>query len=84
MDTELTPEAQAMLDANAIEQEKAENKLEILKSRVAIEIEAEFLELSEDTNNWLNEIQPPASIVHAAALAAAEVFMAFERGYRMG
>ena len=29
------------------------------------------------------EIQPPKSIIEAAARAAAQVFIAFERGYRM-
>ena len=31
----------------------------------------------------IKDIQPPESIIQAMALAAAQVLMAFERGYRM-
>ena len=34
--------------------------------------------------SMIKDIQPPESIIQAMAVAAAQVLIAFERGYRMG
>ena len=39
--------------------------------------------LAEDMDFPLSTIQPPESVLEAAAHAATQVFIAFERGFRM-
>ena len=48
------------------------------------EISSVLGDLAEDKDFSLLKIQPPSSVIDAAAHAAAQVFIAFERGYRMG
>lgn len=59
------------------------NDLAILKSDLLDEI-LKDLESLANRNSFLEDIQPTSSILLAASVAATEVFIAFERGYRMG
>ena len=36
-----------------------------------------------DERSIIKEVQPPESVIKAMAIAAAQVLMAFERGFRM-
>lgn len=60
-----------------------EEELNKLESDIIDELEAVIGGLTVDTDFRVHEIQPPSSIVRHAAQAAAQVLMAFERGYRM-
>ena len=42
-----------------------------------------LMDLADQHKDPLHAVQPPVSILEAAAIAATQVFMAFERGYRM-
>lgn len=59
------------------------NQLELLEYAITVELEARIIELGDNVDSAMSDIQPPTSIAHAAAVAAAQVLMAFERGYRM-
>lgn len=58
-------------------------ELELIEVAIIGELEARIIELSDNVDSAMSDIQPPTSIVHAAAVAAAKVLMAFERGYQM-
>lgn len=58
-----------------------EMRLNTLEDEITEALEAAIGDLAEDKDFRLNEIQPPTSIVRAAAVAAAQVLMGFERGY---
>lgn len=86
--TTLSKSTQAILSSNAAAQAKTEKELAKLGEEITTEIAA-LLHESVNTNhvampNLADFIQPPNSIIRLAAKAAADVFMAFERGYRMG
>jgi len=57
--------------------------LETLEDEVQEAILAALGDLANETDLPLHQIQPPESVLRAAAMAATQVFMAFERGYRM-
>ena len=59
------------------------SELEELENDVREAVLAALGDLAEDMDFALWAIQPPESILDAAAHAATQVFMAFERGYRM-
>lgn len=59
------------------------SELELLEISIISELEARIIELSDNVDSAMSDIQPPTTIVRAAAVAAAQVLMAFERGYRM-
>jgi hypothetical protein len=63
--------------------ETPEGELETLEGEITEVIAATLGDLAEDTDFRLYEIQPPESVIQAAAVAAAQVFIAFERGYRI-
>lgn len=58
-------------------------EFEELESQIVEDLEAIIGDLGDDVDFRLSEIQPPTSIIHAAAVAAAQVLIAFERGYQM-
>lgn len=58
-------------------------ELEKLKENIAEELFHEICDWAEKEGTFLQEVQPPESVVQLAAEAAASVIMAFERGYRM-
>ena len=60
------------------------NQLEPLEYAITIELESAINHMADQVTSAMADIQPPTSIAHAAAVAAAQVLMAFERGYRMG
>lgn len=57
--------------------------LEKLEKRVIKGLERAISIAAEDPLDAVSEVQPPSTVVHHAAQAAAAVLMAFERGYRM-
>ncbi len=60
-----------------------EEELNALEDSIIDELEAVMGDLADEKDFRLSEVQPPSSIVRCAAQAAAQIFMAFERGYRM-
>lgn len=67
------------------DQKKAEDEMNALEQMLRDELETLMADASEGECPKLNnDIQPPTSIIALAAASAAKVFMAFERGYRMG
>ena len=54
-----------------------------LEEDLVAELESALLTLSNDPETKVHEVQPPHSVVMLAARAAAQVLIAFERGYRM-
>lgn len=58
-------------------------ELEQLEADVQEAVLAALGDLAEQYDLPLHRIQPPESIIQAAAVAATQVFMAFERGYRI-
>ena len=62
---------------------KTKEELEQLEAAVQEVVLAALGDLAEEKDFPLYAIQPPESILEAAAVAATQVFMAFERGYRM-
>jgi len=60
-----------------------ELELNRLEDDIIETLEAAIGDLAEASEFRLKEIQPPTSVVRAAAKAAALVLMSFERGYRM-
>lgn len=60
-----------------------DKELDKLEGDIVDELEAVIGDLTDDTDFRVHEIQPPSSIVRHAARAAAQVLMAFERGYQM-
>lgn len=59
------------------------NQLELLEYAITVELESAINHMSDQVTSAMSDIQPPTSIAHAAAVAAAQVLIAFERGYRM-
>jgi len=60
------------------------NELEQLELDIQEEIAAAIGDLGDgDEKSIIKETQPPESVIQAMAVAAAQVLMAFERGYRM-
>jgi hypothetical protein len=57
--------------------------LHALEVRLTQELEEAIAGLGNDDQTYLSEIQPSSAIVRCAAIAAAQVLLAFERGYRM-
>jgi len=57
--------------------------LEELEDDVREAVLAVLGDLAEDKDFRLSEIQPPESVLEAAAQAATQVFMAFEHGFQM-
>lgn len=57
--------------------------LEQLEADVQEAVLAALGDLAEQRDLALYIIQPPESVLEAAATAATQAFMAFERGYRM-
>lgn len=62
---------------------ETKDDLETLEDEVQEAILAALGDLADETDLALHQIQPPESVLVAAAMAATQVFMAFERGYRM-
>jgi len=62
---------------------KTKDDLETLEDEVGLAILAALGDLADETDLALHQIQPPETVLVAAAWAATQVFMAFERGYRM-
>ena len=63
---------------------KRTEELEQLEDAVIEELAAVIGDVVEGKAiSSIKDIQPPESIIQAMALAAAQVLMAFERGYRM-
>lgn len=60
-----------------------DTEMEDLEAAILDELEAAIEDAAADPLRKLSEIQPPTTIVRAAAAAAAQVLIAFERGYRM-
>ena len=60
-----------------------DKELNALEDDIIDELEAVIGDLTDDKDFRVCEIQPPSSVVRHAAQAAAQVLMAFERGYRM-
>jgi hypothetical protein len=59
------------------------SELDTLKEKLAEELFHEIADWAEEEGAVLKEVQPPESVIRLAAEAAANVIMAFERGYRM-
>lgn len=57
--------------------------LEELEADVREAVLAALGDLAEQYDLALHRIQPPESVIEAAAHAATQVFIAFERGYRI-
>lgn len=55
-----------------------------IENMVFEEILAAIGDAAESGEGELAEIQPPESVLEAAATAAAQVIVSFEHGYRMG
>jgi hypothetical protein len=66
-----------------LEIEMPKNELEKLQIDVCEAVLAALGDLAEEQDLPLLKIQPPESVLQLAAEAATNVFMAFERGYRM-
>ena len=62
---------------------KTKEELDQLEDEVREAVLAALGDLAAQYDLPLHTIQPPESILEAAAVAATQVFMAFERGYRM-
>jgi hypothetical protein len=61
-----------------------EQELKKIHKRIIAEIEYSLTKLSQALPGYLSDdIQPPTTIIRLAAIAAATVFMAFERGHQM-
>jgi len=60
------------------------NDLDKIQDDVFQCVLANLGDLSHDKDFRLSEIQPPESVIELAAKAATDVFMAFERGMRLG
>jgi len=61
-----------------------DDELEKLEGDVQEELAAAIGDLvDEDEKSIIKDIQPPESVIQAMAVAATQVLMAFERGYRM-
>jgi hypothetical protein len=56
---------------------------EMLEDGITEEVEALLKGISDVEQSKLSDVQPPTSVITAAARAAAQVFVAFDRGYRM-
>lgn len=62
-----------------------ENDLEKLEDHVRKELAAVIGNLIDNKKgSTIKDIQPTEAIIRAMACAAAQVLMAFERGYRLG
>jgi hypothetical protein len=59
------------------------NELEKLEDDVREAVLAALGDLAEQKDLPLYAIQPPETLLEAAAQAATQVFIAFERGYRL-
>ena len=59
------------------------SELEKLKEDLTEELFHEICDWAEKEGTHLKDVQPPESIIRHAAEAAANVILAFERGYRM-
>ena len=59
------------------------DELEELEAEVEEAVLDALGDLADDDKLALSKIQPPESVLVAAAKAATQVFMAFERGYQM-
>jgi hypothetical protein len=59
------------------------DELEKLEKRVTKSLEQSISILADDPLDVIFDIQPPNTVIHHAAQAAAAVLLAFERGYRM-
>jgi chemotaxis protein CheY-P-specific phosphatase CheC len=71
-----------------VEQEDAQHdeELDNLRDEIAAEILQELAGIADPLSCLTKlavDIQPPISVITLAAQAAAEVFISFERGYRM-
>jgi hypothetical protein len=66
------------MDARKELEESAQIEFEVTEELTAL-----IGSYSERNGSKVNELQPPYSIVRAMANAAAQVLMAFERGYQM-
>jgi len=62
---------------------KSRDDLEVLEIDVIEELTAVIGDACDDGGMRLQEIQPPSNVLAAAACAAAQVLIGFERGYRM-
>lgn len=61
-----------------------DKELEELERDVEEELVCAIFDFAEDPKAVsIRELQPPSTIIRAMAKAAAQVLMAFERGYRM-
>jgi hypothetical protein len=60
-----------------------DKELAELEVSVTATLEAAIGEYVDYSDNRLHEIQPPTSVIRHAAQAAAQVHVAFERGYQM-
>jgi hypothetical protein len=61
------------------------DELEKLELDIKEEVAAAIGDLVDgDESSIIKSIQPPESVIEAMAVAAAQVLIAFERGYRIG
>lgn len=60
-----------------------DTELEKLKEDLTEELFHEMADWAEEEGTFLQQVQPPESVIRHAAEAAANVILAFERGYRM-
>lgn len=62
-----------------------EADIEAIEDTIAMELTHVITEFAEGHNSSVvKDLQPPSTIIRAMATAAAQVLIAFERGYRMG
>lgn len=61
-----------------------DEELEKLEGDIEEELAAVIGDLVDgEESSTIKDVQPPESVIKAMAVAAAQVLMAFERGYRM-
>ncbi len=61
------------------------DEFEKLEDDITEEIAAAVGDLCDSVeSSTIKDVQPPESVIHAMARAAAAVLIAFERGYRLG
>ena len=60
------------------------NILEEIEQDLLDELARTLNEKAYEPGTVLNNMQPPTSVLNAAAIAAAQVLVAFEHGYHIG
>ncbi len=62
----------------------ADNILEEIEQDLMNELAQLLFDKANQPGSVLENMQPPQSVINAAAIAAAQVLVAFERGYHIG